>query len=88
MPPRKMNVLIPAIASDGSTSEWKPLRDCDHLIPQFLSGYRNDMFCLINRQPAWSPVHNSYYLKFDKRNALPSVKNFQLIDPLNRNSSV
>jgi len=79
-----MNVLLPRVNKDGFIAQWRPMKDSDHLIPQFQRGYANDMFWLVNKQPVWLPDKNIYCLKFDKRKAMPSVKNFQLINSLNR----
>lgn len=80
-----MNVLLPRVEKDNSIVLWKPMKSNEHLIPQFHLGHTKDLLWLINKQPIWLQTQNTYYLKFDKRVAVPSVKNFQLVNPLDRN---
>ena len=80
-----MNILLPSIDKEDKINFWKPMHLSEQLIPQFIAKNTKDMICLINKLPVWSLVHNAYYLQFDKRVASPSIKNFQIIDPLYRN---
>ena len=78
---RKMSVLIPKVKEDGSIAMWKPMKESDELLTQFRNGYQDNIIWLLSREPSWSDEYQSYYLKFDKRPAVPSIKNFQLVDP-------
>eukprot|EP01022_Parablepharisma_sp_SALTPOND_P020104 TRINITY_DN3569_c0_g1_i1.p2 TRINITY_DN3569_c0_g1~~TRINITY_DN3569_c0_g1_i1.p2 ORF type:complete len:198 (+),score=12.16 TRINITY_DN3569_c0_g1_i1:1106-1699(+) len=79
--PRRMNVLLPKINEDGSVVALKPMNETEHLIAQFKSGHRDKMLCLINKPPTWNIALEAYVLNFSGRVTMPSVKNFQLIDP-------
>eukprot|EP00826_Nyctotherus_ovalis_P033608 TRINITY_DN2732_c0_g1_i31.p3 TRINITY_DN2732_c0_g1~~TRINITY_DN2732_c0_g1_i31.p3 ORF type:complete len:125 (+),score=22.60 TRINITY_DN2732_c0_g1_i31:1172-1546(+) len=81
---KNMVVLIPKIKEDGSIALWKPIRKTDHLIRQYENGYTDNMFCFTNKKPVWSILHKGYFLKFEYRPALPSVKNFLLVSSSNQ----
>eukprot|EP00826_Nyctotherus_ovalis_P056564 TRINITY_DN7664_c0_g1_i9.p1 TRINITY_DN7664_c0_g1~~TRINITY_DN7664_c0_g1_i9.p1 ORF type:complete len:139 (-),score=23.93 TRINITY_DN7664_c0_g1_i9:150-566(-) len=81
--PRRMSVLLPKINEDDSVAVWKPMKEEDHPIYQYKKKARENMLCLTNKQPTWNPAANAYVLNFTGRTTLPSVKNFQLIDPSN-----
>ena len=61
------------------------------MLPKFKSGMRGNMIWLINKPPTWnmgSFMHlltqialEAYVLNFSGRVTMPSVKNFQLINP-------
>ncbi len=75
-----MNVLLPKLAENGAIQPWKPMKDVEHLIPQFKTGHKERMLCLINKPPTWNIALEAYVLNFSGRVTMPSVKNFQLID--------
>jgi len=76
-----MNVILPKLTSENSYLNWKPMKDVDHMIAQFKTGHRDKMLCLINKPPTWNIALEAYVLNFSGRVTMPSVKNFQLIDP-------
>ena len=82
-----MNVLLPRLNESGGLVPWKPMSSAEHLIPQFKGGHRDKMLCLINKPPTWNIALEAYVLNFSGRVTMPSVKNFQLIDPTDGNSS-
>ena len=51
------------------------------MIPRYKIGNRGEMVCLINKPPTWNIALEAYVLNFSGRVTMPSVKNFQLIDP-------
>jgi hypothetical protein len=78
-----MNVLIPKVKKDDTVVVWKPKKDEDHIIYQYKKHATKNMTRLINKPPTWNPMTNSYVLNFTGRTTIPSVKNFQLVDPSN-----
>lgn len=60
------------------------MKEDDHLLPQFINGRKDGMMYLTSKQPIWNNKQNAYYLDFEKRVAVPSVKNFQLVSPIYR----
>eukprot|EP00826_Nyctotherus_ovalis_P012029 TRINITY_DN1313_c0_g1_i9.p1 TRINITY_DN1313_c0_g1~~TRINITY_DN1313_c0_g1_i9.p1 ORF type:complete len:129 (+),score=52.05 TRINITY_DN1313_c0_g1_i9:25-387(+) len=78
--PRKMVVLVPKVEKDVAV-EWKPMRREEHLVQQFESGRMEKMTVLRNKAPSWNSALNAYVLNFFGRVTMPSVKNFQLINP-------
>ena len=78
-----MNVLIPKLRNDGSSVLWKPLNTEEYLIYKFKSGNTEKMLCFENKIGNWDENLKSYMLNFNGRVTLPSVKNFQLMDPSN-----
>ncbi len=51
------------------------------MIARFKTGNRDNMLYLINKPPTWNVALEAYVLNFSGRVTMPSVKNFQLIDP-------
>lgn len=78
-----MSALIPKVNSDDTVAIWKPLKEEEHLIYQYKKHARDNMICLVNKQPTWSDALGAYVLNFTGRTTIPSVKNFQLVDPSN-----
>eukprot|EP00826_Nyctotherus_ovalis_P029851 TRINITY_DN2367_c0_g4_i2.p1 TRINITY_DN2367_c0_g4~~TRINITY_DN2367_c0_g4_i2.p1 ORF type:complete len:118 (-),score=43.22 TRINITY_DN2367_c0_g4_i2:134-487(-) len=83
-----MNVLLPKMKEDGSTSECKPMKREDHLAYKFRCGDTEGMMSLINKPPTWNNEIKAYVLDFYGRITQPSIKNFQLINPSNENEIV
>ncbi len=76
-----MNILIPKLKEDGTPIVWKPLKESEHMIMRFKAGNRENMICMINKPPTWNIALEAYVLNFSGRVTMPSVKNFQMIDP-------
>lgn len=55
----------------------------DHLVHQYRCGNTERMMILRNKAPTWNSALNAYVLNFFGRVTMPSVKNFQLVDPEN-----
>lgn len=64
-------------------------QESEAIIPFYKAHFLDKLICLENKQPKWNSGINSnkkdiatkmYTLDFDKRVALPSVRNFQLVD--------
>lgn len=75
-------MVIPRL-DEGTPVEWKPMKKEEHLLYQFKCGFTKRLMVLKNKTPAWNTALKAYVLNFFGRVALPSVKNFQLIDPEN-----
>lgn len=79
--PQKMTVLIPKADRNGKPSEWKPQKKDDHLYKSFRRGCISRITALNNKMPAWNASIKAYVLNFNGRVTMPSVKNFQLMNP-------
>jgi len=78
-----MNVLIPRVGKNDVQVVWKPIRKEDHIIYQYKCGSTDKMMILKNKAPTWNSALNAYVLNFFGRVTMPSVKNFQLVNPEN-----
>lgn len=80
--PRKMQVYIPFVNTDGTLIEFRPQKGSDDLASRYKAGRREGISKLINKPPKWSPENDAFVLDFYDRVKKPSVKNFQLINEL------
>jgi tubby and related proteins len=53
---------------------------------QVHSGHTQDMVLLVNNPPKWNEAAGAYVLNFNGRVTMPSVKNFQLVQPENHSN--
>ena len=76
-----MTVLIPKVNKEGNISECKPIKTEDYMLNSYRRGFTSRITSLVNKIPTWSQSIQGYVLDFGGRVTLPSVKNFQLINP-------
>jgi tubby-related protein 1 len=77
--PRRMTVIIPALASNGVAEEWWCKDDESPLLNMFKENPSSNRFLVLrNRAPQWSESLKGYQLNFGGRIGMASVKNFQL----------
>jgi tubby-related protein 1 len=82
--PRKMKVLLPAQKDDDTRAVSKPTTDKESLIERWKKNSKDDTITLLtNKYPTRNEEAGAYVLNFHNRVKLPSVKNFQLVDPAN-----
>jgi tubby-related protein 1 len=86
--PRMMKVYLPQVDNSGRMLTIKPQREMDYLQNVYKNNKSTqDIYTLENRIPEWSSKFNSYILDFNFRVTEGSAKNFQLLNPENRNNT-
>jgi len=81
--PRTMKVLIPDLEYD-EIPMIKPLNNDSGIIERYNNNNVNyntkcSISCFVNKKPAYSEQHKSFFLNFSGRIKQGSVKNFQII---------
>lgn len=76
-----MRVILPDLSPDGDAKQFRPATDKEGMILDFKNGKTSGLREFVNRQPKWNDVVQAFVLNFYGRVDKPSVKNFQLIDP-------
>lgn len=76
-----MTVLVPAINEEGVMLDNKPLTHQTTLLERYKIGNTSTVVVLQNKLPEWDESRKEYTLDFHGRVKLPSVKNFQLVEP-------
>ncbi len=87
--PRKMQVALPAVDEENSMVLSDPSSATgDELLNKIRTRNCRDVVYLINNPPRWNEQVGAYVLNFNGRVTMASVKNFQLVDPEERNTVV
>lgn len=87
--PRKMQVALPAVDSDHRMVLSDPSTSSgEELLEKIRARNCRDIVYLINNPPRWNEQVGAYVLNFNGRVTMASVKNFQLVDPEERNTVV
>jgi len=87
--PRKMQVALPAVDEEDSMVLADPSSATgDELLTKIKTRNCRDVVYLINNPPRWNEQVGAYVLNFNGRVTMASVKNFQLVDPEERNTVV
>ena len=76
--PRKMTVVVPPVAPDGTVRADTSTLEGPSLLDQVKAGSFGESIRLHNKEPRWNESLGAYCLNFNGRVTLPSVKNFQL----------
>jgi hypothetical protein len=85
--PRIMKAYLPLVDNGGRMLTVKPQSESNYLQNTFKKD--SDQVCILeNKPPIWSKKFNTFILDFNFRVTQPSPKNFQLINPDNRNISL
>ncbi|KAJ1980146.1 hypothetical protein H4R35_001234 [Dimargaris xerosporica] len=78
--PRKMTLLLPALASDGSRQPFRPTYSEQVLVASHRARIDPSILALYNKSPQWNEESQSYVLNFNGRVTMASVKNFQIVN--------
>ncbi|KAJ3134687.1 hypothetical protein HK100_003408 [Physocladia obscura] len=77
--PRRMTVILPAMASRGKRRQLVPENEKDTLLLRSRRGNDKDIHVMYNKTPQWNPETESFVLNFNTRVTMASVKNFQIV---------
>jgi hypothetical protein len=75
--PRSLTIILPPYGNPAATATPPTL-----LLQPYKAGNRAEMVVLKNKAPVWREQTKTNVLNFHGRVKLPSMKNFQIIDPL------
>jgi len=79
-----MQVLLPKISTEKIFyPKWKPMSDNEYMSYKYKMGDTTNLMNFMNKSPEWNAAVGRYTLDFKGRVLEPSIKNFQLIDPIN-----
>lgn len=80
--PRRMTVIIPALASNGVAEEWVCNDESDEgLLAEYRANKDSTRITVLrSKAPQWNESINGFQLNFGGRIGMASVKNFQLAD--------
>ncbi|XP_022379808.1 tubby-related protein 2 [Enhydra lutris kenyoni] len=80
--PRKMTVIIPEIDAQNQRISVQPQNEQESLLSRLQRGARQGLVLLQNKAPSWSDESGAYVLNFHGRVTRASVKNFQIVHPV------
>lgn len=77
--PRKMTVLLNSISKSSHNT---PSEENDDTLSQRLQNSDHSVIKVGNKDPQWNSESHSFVLNFQGRVTLPSIKNFQIVHPM------
>ena len=78
-----MVVVIPKLNNEGVPNICKPTKLEEHMVYKYRSGNNDGILALKNKEAKWDSALKAYVQNFFGRITMPSIKNFQLINPEN-----